>query len=133
MNINKLFISPLILFIPTFVIAEEAKVPSGPKVCLYTETNYGGDESCYDIGAKIDLQGKSNNDQFSSVRVPKGLLLRYYKNSNFDHIHSNHSGDERVTKEDISDLGIFDNEISSFEVERYVPEEQVCFYDLDDY
>ncbi len=126
MNLNKLIISPCILFIPTFAIAEEPKVPSGPKICLYTEAEYGGSESCYNIGEKVDLIDTHNNDQFSSVRVPRGLLLRYYKNSNFD--DGNSSSDERVAKEDIAHLGSFDNKISSFVVERNVPEEQVCFY-----
>jgi hypothetical protein len=125
MKLSKLSISLLILFSPNLVIAQETETKSGQQICLYKNTNYSGDEHCYEIGEKIDLIGNPNNDQFSSARVPSGLLLRYYKNSSFS--------DERFTKVDIADFGTFDNEISSFEVERYVPETQVCFYTQNNY
>ena len=89
------------------------------KVCFYVDVNYRGTKLCGAAGERINVIVSHQNlhDAFSSVRVPVGLQALAYIDGGF-------SGGSRIFRDDTSDLGSFDDRISSFIVQPARP----CFY-----
>ena len=54
-----------------------------PSVCFYEHTNFQGRAYCIRVGERVGFVGNAANDQFSSVRVPRGAEVTMCEHSNF--------------------------------------------------
>ncbi len=63
---------------PTAVQAQ-----GGPSVCFYEHTDYRGRAYCIRVGERVGFVGGRANDQFSSVRIPRGAAVTMCEHSEF--------------------------------------------------
>lgn len=63
---------------PTAALAQR-----GPSVCFYEHADYRGRAYCIRVGESVGFVGGRANDRFSSVRMPRGAIVRMCEHSNF--------------------------------------------------
>jgi hypothetical protein len=54
-----------------------------PSVCFYEHVNFQGRAYCIRVGERVGFVGGRANDQFSSVRLPRGAVATMCEHSNF--------------------------------------------------
>ena len=89
------------------------------EACFYTGKQYAGAEHCISLSDAVDVSTETMlNDNFESVKIPQGLLVKVFTDPGLQ---------GRLTwfLTDTADLGEFNNVISSLIVEY---DNQVCFY-----
>ena len=104
----------LILLLASFAIAQD-----DDKVCFYVDGNYGGQKLCGGEGQWIDvfMTNPDLHDAFSSVKVPFGLQVLAFFDTNF-------KGNNKIFQENTPDLGSFNDQISAFVVQAA----RTCIY-----
>ena len=59
-----------------------AQAQGRPEVCFYEHVGFQGRAYCIQVGERVDFVGRAN-DQFSSVRVPRGVEALMCEDANF--------------------------------------------------
>jgi hypothetical protein len=77
--------------------------------CFYVDADYRGDSLCMNAGENLRNPGDRFNDRFSSIRVLGRARVVVYENENF-------GGARKTFSRDVSNLGDFNDKISSIEV-----------------
>lgn len=77
--------------------------------CFYTDENYRGEGFCMNAGESLRNVQDRFNDRISSIRVFGGARAVIYENENF-------SGASRRVDRDVSNLGNFNDRLTSIEV-----------------
>lgn len=54
-----------------------------PTVCFYEHVNFQGRAYCIRVGERVGFVGGRANDQFSSVRIPRGAIVTMCEHANF--------------------------------------------------
>ena len=100
-------------------------------VCFYTDADYRGEKFCAASGESQQNVGDRYNDRISSIRVYGGAEVTVYSDDNF-------SGASRTFRQDASNLGDWNDRITSFKItgggtSGYEPSTGACFYMDADY
>lgn len=66
------------LAVPSAAAAQER-----PSVCFYEHVHFRGHAFCIRVGERVDFVGPRANDQFSSVRVPRGATALMCEHARF--------------------------------------------------
>ncbi|CNI88063.1 MULTISPECIES: peptidase inhibitor family I36 protein [Yersinia] len=114
----------LFLLMLFFSILSSDVYANEPKVCFYLDEDYQGESLCTTEGNAIDVLPTKWNDNISSIKIPKGMVVSVFKDDNF-------SGQTITFKDNVDSLSLvrwvnLDDEISSFKVRS-----AACFYELD--
>lgn len=62
---------------------EDRRRAGGERICFYEHINFRGRRYCIRVGERVDFVGRRANDQFSSVRIPRGAMVRMCEHANF--------------------------------------------------
>ena len=76
-----LFVLALISIAATASSAAQAQ--GRPSVCFYEHVNFQGRAYCISVGERVGFVGGRANDQFSSVRIPRGAAATMCEHANF--------------------------------------------------
>jgi hypothetical protein len=77
--------------------------------CFYVDADYRGDSVCMNAGENLRNPGDRFNDRFSSIRIFGRARVVVYENENF-------GGAGKTFTRDVTNLGNFNDKISSIEV-----------------
>lgn len=77
--------------------------------CFYTDENYRGDSFCLETGERVRNVENRFNDKISSIRVYGRVSVTIFEDENF-------SGSSRLYNRDASNLGNFNDRLTSVEI-----------------
>lgn len=73
----------LFLLMLFFSILSSDVYANEPKVCFYLDEDYQGESLCTTEGNAIDVLPTKWNDNISSIKIPKGMVVSVFKDDNF--------------------------------------------------
>lgn len=87
--------------------------PAPPKAVFYSQPNFGGLSMSLPEGRYTTASLSIGDNKACSVKVPQGLKITLFDNDNF-------SGASEIIVADTTDLGAWDNKLSSIVIEKLV-------------